>query len=141
MPTHLFKTEPGTYSYADLARDKRTAWDGVTNNAALIHLRNCRKGDEVFIYHTGDEKAIVGLARVIASPYEDPAQPGRTPDGEPKFALVDFAPVRAAKTPLTLAAMKADRRFASFALVTHSRLSVMPVPPDIDALVRTLTGL
>ncbi|MBK9188837.1 MAG: EVE domain-containing protein [Phycisphaerales bacterium] len=141
MPTHLFKTEPGTYSYADLARDKRTAWEGVTNNAALIHLRNCRKGDEVFIYHTGDEKAIVGLARVIESPYEDPAQPGLTPSGEPKFALVDLAPVRAAKTPLTLAAMKADRRFASFALVTHTRLSVMPVPPDIDALVRTLTGL
>lgn len=141
MPTHLFKTEPGAYSYADLAREKHAAWEGVTNNAALIHLRNCRKGDEVYIYHTADEKAIVGLARVLGSPYEDPANPGQTPSGEPRFALVDLAPVRAAKTPLTLASIKADRRFARFALVTHSRLSVMPVPPEIDALVRTMTGL
>ena len=65
MATFLLKTEPSSYSYADLAREKRAVWDGITNNAALAHIRTMRKGDEVFIYHTGDEKAIVGLASVM----------------------------------------------------------------------------
>ncbi|MCC6678404.1 MAG: EVE domain-containing protein [Phycisphaerales bacterium] len=141
MPTFLLKTEPSEYSFDDLTRDKRAAWTGVSNNTALAHLRAMRKGDEAFIYHTGDEKAIVGLAQVIKSAYQDPEQPGLNPKGEPKFAVVDLKPLRKARTPITLAQIKADKRFAAFPLVTQSRLSVMPVPSDIDTALRTLAGL
>lgn len=141
MATFLLKTEPGTYSFADLLREKRTCWSGVSNAAALIHLRSMRIGDECFIYHTGDEKSIVGLARVVRNPYEDPQQPGTTADGLPKFAVVDLAPLRAAKLPVSLASIKSDKRFADFGLVKQSRLSVMPVPPALDALLRRMSGL
>ncbi len=141
MATFLLKTEPGTYSYTDLVREKKTAWSGVANAAALIHLRSTRPGDECFIYHTGDERAIVGLARVASKPYADPAQPGTTPTGEPKFAVIDLTPVKPAKTPLTLAAMKADAKFKEFALLKQSRLSVMPVPAPIEKLIRSMAGL
>ena len=141
MATLLLKTEPGDYSFADLQHDKRTVWSGVANPVALKNLRAARKGAEAFIYHTGDEKQIVGLAAVVSEPYEDPKSPGKTPEGEPKFAVVDLKPLRAAKTPLTLAQIKADERFKDFALVRQSRLSVMPVPPELDAAIRALTGL
>lgn len=141
MATFLVKTEPETYSFDDLVREKKTAWTGVSNNAALAHLRTMQSGDEVFIYHTGDEKAIVGLASVVGKPYEDPAQPGQTTSGEPKFAVVDLKPARKAKAPVTLAAVKTDKRFAEFALVKQARLSVMPVPPALDKVLRSLAGL
>jgi predicted RNA-binding protein with PUA-like domain len=141
MATFLLKTEPGTYSYSDLVREKQTAWSGVSNAAALIHLRSARPGDECFIYHTGDEKAIVGLAKVARKPYEDPEQPGKTPAGEPKFAVIDLTPMKQAKAPLTLAAMKSDAKFKEFVLLKQSRLSVMPVPPAIDKVIRSMTGL
>ena len=141
MTTFIFKTEPGTYSFDDLVRDRRTVWDGITSNAALAHLRTAAKGDEVLVYHTGDVKAIVGLARITADPREDPAHPGKTAKGEPKFVVVDLAPVRAAKSPLSLAQIKADRRFAGLALIKQGRLSVVPVPPAMDAALRKLAGL
>lgn len=141
MTTYLFKTEPGDYAFADLAREGRCVWQGVKNPQALIHLRAVKAGDEVLIYHTGDEKAVVGLARVTRGAYEDPAKPGLTDSGEPKFAVVDLVPVRAAKTPATLAAIKADPRFKDFALATHSRLSVMPVPAAMESALRKLAGL
>lgn len=141
MTTFLLKTEPGEFAFDDLVRDKSAVWEGVSNPAALKHLRAAAKGDEAFIYHTGDERQIVGLARVSRASYEDPARPGLTPDGEPKFAVVDLVPVRAAKTPLTLAAIKADARFSAFELVRQSRLSVMPVPTALDKVIRSLTGL
>lgn len=141
MATFLLKTEPSEYSFDDLAREKRCTWSGVSNNAALGHLRAMKKGDEAFIYHTGDEKAVVGLAQVIKSAYEDPEQPGRNAQGLPKFAVVDLKPLKKAAAPVTLAAIKADRRFAAFPLVTQTRLSVMPVPPDIDTTLRQLAGL
>lgn len=141
MSGFLFKTEPGEFSYSSLERAGRCAWDGVSNAQALIHLRSCRAGDAVLVYHTGDEKAIVGLARVVGGPYEDPANPGRTPTGEPKFAVVDVAPVARARPPLSLAAMKADVRFKGFQLLTHPRLSVMPVPAAIERLIRGEAGL
>lgn len=141
MTTFLLKTEPGTYSYADLVRERKTAWSGVANAAALIHLRSAKPGDECFIYHTGDEKAIVGLAKVASKPYEDPEQPGKTPTGEPKFAVIDLNPVKQAKTPLTLAEMRADAKFKDFVLLKQSRLSVMPVPPAIEKIIRLRTGL
>lgn len=141
MPTYLLKTEPGDYSFADLLRDGRTTWTGVSNPAALGHLRRMRRGDEAFIYHTGSEKAVVGLARVVAGPREDPDRPGTTPDGLPKFAVVDLEPLRPAPTPVTLATIRADARFKAFDLVRQSRLSVMPVPPDLDRALRAMTGL
>lgn len=141
MATFILKTEPGTYSFDDLVRDGATTWDGITNNAALLHLRSARRGDEALIYHTGGTKAIVGLARFASAPYEDPKQPGQNDRGEPRFPVVDLKPVKAARTPLTLAQIKADKRFAKLPLVTQSRLSVVPVPPDMDAVIRKLTGL
>lgn len=117
----LLKTEPSTYAWADLVRERRATWDGVSNPTALSHLRAMRKGDEAFVYHTGDEKAIVGIARVASDPYPDPKL------SDAKRVVVDLEPVRALKAPVTLASVKADKRFAGFALVRISRLSVMPV--------------
>ena len=120
----LLKTEPSTYSFDDLVRDKRTTWDGVSNPVALSHLRTMRKGDQAFVYHTGAEKAIVGLARIAGDPRPDPKL------ADPRLVVVDLEPVRALRRPVSLAAVKADRRFADFALVRISRLSVMPVSAD-----------
>ena len=125
MPNRwLLKTEPSTYSYADLVRDQVTTWDGVKNPTALNHLRAMKNGDQALFYHTGDEKAIVGVARIISNPYADPKL------GDPKRVVVDLAPVRAPKRPVTLARVKADPRFVAFALVRIPRLSVMPVTPE-----------
>ena len=141
MPTFVLKTEPSTYSFADLVRAGSTVWDGITNNAALQYLRTARVGDEVLIYHTGDERAIVGLAKVTVAPHEDPKKPGKTPKGEPKFAVIGLKAEKAAASPVSLETMKADKRFAEFLLVTHGRLSVMPVPAAVDAAIRKLAGL
>jgi predicted RNA-binding protein with PUA-like domain len=125
MPSHwLLKTEPSTYSFADLTREQCTTWDGVSNPTALRHLRAMRNGDQAFIYHTGDEKSIVGVARIVSNPYPDPSLK------DPKRVVVDLAPVRALKQPIPLARVKADSRFADFALVRISRLSVMPVSAE-----------
>lgn len=131
----LLKTEPDVYSFADLERDGRTVWDGVANNAALKHIRSVRKGDEAIVYHTGDERAAVGLARVTSGPYADPGA------GDPRLVVFDVAPLRRLGRPVTLAEVKADAAFASFALVREPRLSVMPVPPALwrRLLVRSET--
>ncbi len=141
MATFLFKTEPTEYSFADLLRDKRTVWSGISNNAALAHLRSAKRGDEVLVYHTGEERCLVGLARIVKAPYEDPKQPGTNGKGEPKFAVVDIEAVRPATEPIELSQIKKDPRFAAFALVRQPRLSVMPVPPAMDAALRTMAGL
>lgn len=141
MATYLLKTEPGTYSFDDLVRDGRTTWDGVSNAAALIAMRAMKKGDEAYIYHTGDERAIVGLAVVTKGAYEDPKSPGLNARGEPKHAVVDLRASKAARTPVTLDVIKADKRFASFPLVKIGRLSVMAVEPTLDRALRSLAGL
>ena len=141
MATFLLKTEPTEYSFDDLLRDGRARWDGITNHAALAHLRTARAGDEALIYHTGEERAIVGLARIIGDPFPDPARPEKALAGAPRFAVVDLAPVKKARAPATLAAIKADPRFCAFALVRQGRLSVMTVPPDLDRVLRRLCGL
>jgi predicted RNA-binding protein with PUA-like domain len=141
MPTFLFKTEPTDFAFADLERAGRSTWDGVTNPTALIHLRSCALNDDVLIYHTADERAIVGLARVASAPREDPAAPGLNARGEPKLAVVDLVPVARAPRPVTLAAIKADPRFKAFDLVTQPRLSVMPVPPALARVLRDLAGV
>ncbi len=140
MATWLLKTEPDCYSWAGLVADGRTHWDGVSSPAGQLHLRAVREGDEAFIYHTGNEKAIVGLARVVRGAYADPDQPGTTAAGHPKGVLIDVSPVKAAPTPVTLGAIKSDRRFAGFALVTNSRLGVMPVPEALDRAIRKMAG-
>ena len=124
MKKWLLKTEPGTYSFSDLTREGRTCWDGVSNPVALGHLRAMKKGDEAFFYHTGAEKAIVGLARIVSDPYPDPKL------DNPRQVVVDVAAVRPLDHPVTLAAVKADPRFKDFALVRIGRLSVMPVSPE-----------
>jgi predicted RNA-binding protein with PUA-like domain len=120
----LFKEEPANYSYDDLARDGRTSWTGVRNPVAQKHLRSVAKGDLIFFYHTGAEKAVVGIAKAAAPSYPDPA------DKSGKLYAVDIVPVRKLKHPVTLAAVKADRRFASFPLTRVPRLSVMPVTDE-----------
>jgi len=115
----LFKTEPGDYSFSDLERDGTTTWSGVRNNSALKHLRAVEKGDSVLIYHTGNEKAVVGVAEVVRS-----AQTG-TP--HQKSADVEVKIVQRLKRPVTLAELRMDKEFAEFDLIRNSRLSVMPV--------------
>jgi predicted RNA-binding protein with PUA-like domain len=121
MAQWLVKEEPDHYSYDQLERDGRTVWAGVRNPLAQKHLRGIRKGDRIFFYHTGKEKAVVGVARATTDAYPDPA------DTTGRLHVVDVAPDKKLPQPVTLAAIKADRAFASFPLVRMSRLSVMPV--------------
>jgi predicted RNA-binding protein with PUA-like domain len=121
----LLKTEPSTYSFADLMRDKQAVWDGVSNNLALKNIRAMKKGDLAFMYHSGDEKAIVGVAEITSDPYADPTHPGHN------LVVVDLKPRNPLDTRITLAAMKHNKEFASFDLVRHPRLSVMPVPAEM----------
>ena len=125
MPNYwLLKTEPSTYAYATLERDGRTVWDGVSNPLALKHLRSMKTGDLAFVYHTGDEKQIVGIAEITAAPYPDPKQ------GDPKLVVVDLKPKQKLAKPVPLSAVKARKEFADFELVRMGRLSVMPVSPQ-----------
>ncbi|HRC83997.1 MAG TPA: EVE domain-containing protein [Thermoanaerobaculia bacterium] len=135
MSCWLLKTEPEDYSFTDLERDGRTVWDGVANNQALIHLRNARPGDEALIYHTGDERSAVGLARVVSEPYPDPRS------DDPRLAVFDVEVGRRLPRPVTLAEIKADPAFAGFDLVRNSRLSAMPVPPELWRLLLARAGL
>jgi predicted RNA-binding protein with PUA-like domain len=120
----LLKTEPDHYAYADLERDGATVWDGVSNNAALLHIRAMRPGDLALIYHTGEERQAVGVAEVTSEPYPDRQA------GDPKLVVVDVRPLRRLPRPVTLSAVKADAAFADFALVRQGRLSVVPVNPE-----------
>ncbi len=120
MAFFLFKTEPSTYSYADLVRDKRAVWDGVSNPVALRHLSTLKTGDTVVIYHTGDEKSAVGLARATKDPYPDPKL------GDPKRLVTDLEPDRALPKPVTLAQAKADAVLGASELARLPRLSIMP---------------
>ncbi|MFT5424525.1 MAG: putative RNA-binding protein with PUA-like domain [Phycisphaerales bacterium] len=140
MTTYLIKTEPDVYSYNDLVGDKRTHWDGVANPSAQMFMRRFVKGDECFFYHTGNAKCVAGLARVVRGAYEDPTKPGKLASGETKFSLFDITPIKAAPSPLTLGAIKADPRFEGFELIRQSRLSVLPVPAKMDRLIRKLCG-
>jgi predicted RNA-binding protein with PUA-like domain len=117
----LIKEEPTHYGYDELVRDKRAVWSGVRNALAQRHLRAIKKGDRLFYYHTGDEKAVVGVARALSDAYPDPE------DTTGKFVAVDVAPVARLPRPVTLAEIKADPAFKEFPLVRIARLSVMPV--------------
>lgn len=117
----LVKSEPSAYSFADLTRDGGTRWDGVRNPQARLHLLGMKKGDLVLVYHSGDEKAVVGTAKVTRTAYPDP-----TAD-DPRWVAVDLAPGKALAVPVPLARIKADRALAMIGLVKQSRLSVMPL--------------
>jgi len=131
MPQYwLIKTEPATYSLADLERDGHTTWDGVKNALALIHLRAMREGDELLIYHSGKEKAVVGRARVDAPP--------RT-DG--KATVVDVRFEARLSAPVLLAAIKTEPALAGLPLIRNTRLSVMPVTADEWEAVHRLARL
>lgn len=119
MAYWLFKEEPTHYSFDDLMRDKKTTWDGVRNNLAQKHLRSIKKNDLVLYYHTGDEKAAVGIAKVTSNPYPDTR--------DQKYVVVDIAPVEKLKRSVTLSGIKANSKFKNFELLRIPRLSVMPV--------------
>ena len=125
MAYWLLKTEPDCYSFADLVRDKRTAWDGVSNALALKHIRSMQKGDAALIYHTGDERAAVGMADVVSAPYSDPKEE------DDRLVVVDVKAKKKLDRPVTLSDIKADKAFEGFDLLRIGRLSVVPVPPKM----------
>lgn len=129
----LVKTEPGTYSWADLLKSKKTTWDGVRNFQARNHLKSMKKGDLVFIYHSGEEKAIVGLAVVIREGFPDPK--------DKDWVVVDLSADKPLKNPVTLARIKATRSLASMVLVKNPRLSVQPVKEgEFDEVMQLSAG-
>ena len=130
MAYWLLKTEPSTYSWEDLQKEKQTRWDGVTAPAALQHIRKMKQGDQAVIYHSGDVRAAVGLAEVITNSYVDPEG-----DSE-KLAVVDVKAVRPLASPVGLGAIKSNPLFADSPLVRISRLSVVPLTAE---QFRTLT--
>jgi predicted RNA-binding protein with PUA-like domain len=123
---YLLKTEPTVYSFADLQREKTTIWDGVTNPAAVKHLRSMKPGDRLVIYHTGDEKTAVGTAKVVSADASDATTPA-----------VKISAGKAISKPATLAEVKANKEFAESPLVRQGRLSVVPLT---DKQYKFLTG-
>ena len=125
MPNYwIVKTEPSTYSVDQLERDGTTVWDGVRNNLALKHLREMKRGDRVLVYHSGEEKAVVGLAEVAAEAYPDPKQK------DPKLVVVDLKAAGRLPRPVPLAEIKQEPAFADLALVRIGRLSVAPASAE-----------
>ena len=127
MAKWLMKSEPGTYSWDDLVRDGGTDWDGVRNNAARLHLRAMQPGDEALFYHSGDERAVVGVMTVTG--------PGKPEGADGAWVKVPVEPVRPLAKPVTLAAIKAEPRLAKMELIRQSRLSVSPVRDEEWAVV------
>lgn len=122
MPNRwLFKTEPAAYSWQQLVREGRTVWDGVRNALALRHLAGVAKGDKVLVYHTGDEKAAIGIADVTRGAYPDPKA------SDDRIVVVEIRPQRPLPRPVTLAEMRSSPRLEGFELLRLPRLSVMPV--------------
>ena len=121
MAYWLLKTEPHEYSYADLAQDGRSVWNGVKNPLALKYLRTLQPADKALIYHTGKERRVVGIAEIISLPYPDPEL------SNPLRVVVDLRPVRSLSRPVTLTQIKQDICFTGFDLIRLPRLSVVPV--------------
>ena len=121
MAHWLVKSEPAKYAYADLERDGKTVWDGVRNNAAALHLKAMKAGDEVLYYHSQEGLDVVGIAKVVKEAFPDASDPSG------RFVAVELAPVRPLKRPVTLAEMKAEPKLEGMAMLRQSRLSVSPV--------------
>jgi len=118
----LMKSEPEAYGWADLVRDGGTEWDGVRNNAARLHLKAMKKGDEAFLYHSMSDKAVVGIMRIVREAQPDPK--------DKDWVSVRVEPVKALLRPVTLPEIKAEPRLAKMELIRQSRLSVAPVRDD-----------
>ena len=121
----LLKTEPTHYSFSVLEKDKKAIWDGVTSPGGLFQIKQAIKGDLAFIYHTGDEKQVVGIAEIISDPYPDKKA------DNPKYFVFDIKPKQRLKNPVTLSRIKADKRFDDSRLVREQRLSVQPIPKEL----------
>ena len=130
----LVKSEPNSYSFDDLQRDGRTVWDGVRNNAAALHLKAMRTGDEVLFYHSQEGLAVVGVARVAREAYPDPSDPSG------RFVAVELTPVRPLPRPVSLSDMKANPGLSGMTMLRQSRLSVSPVSADEWAVILTMAG-
>jgi predicted RNA-binding protein with PUA-like domain len=130
----LVKEEPTHYGFDALVKDRKAVWSGVRNALAQKHLRAIQKGDRIFYYHTGGEKAVVGIAVALSGSHPDPE------DASGKYAAVDIAPVKRLPRPVTLAEIKADAAFKDFALVRIARLSVMPVTDAQWARIERMAG-
>ena len=130
----LVKEEPENYSYATFLKDRTTVWAGVRNPVAQRNLREMKKGDRVFFYHTGKEKAIIGTATVAKTAYPDPNDKGGS------LVVVELAAGKSLKRPVTLSEIKADKRFADMPLVRIARLSVQPVTDEQWEMIETLAG-
>jgi predicted RNA-binding protein with PUA-like domain len=128
----LMKSEPESYSWADLVRDGGTEWDGVRNNAARLHLKAMKKGDEAFFYHSMSDKAVVGIMRIAREAQPDPR--------DANWVSVRVEPARSLERPVTLAEIKAEPRLARMELIRQSRLSVAPVRDDEWEVVLELAG-
>ena len=131
----MVKQEPETYSWTDFVGDGRTDWTGVRNYQARNNLREMKTGDRVLFYHSGKEKAVVGLAEVVKSAYEDPTA------SDAQWVAVDLKPVKALKNPVPLAAIRYDKRLSQLPLIRQSQLSVMSLTRDeFDIIVATGDG-
>ena len=133
MAYWLIKSEPSAYSWEQLVKDKKTSWTGVRNFQALINLKAMKVGDRCFFYHSGEGKEIVGIAEVVKAAYPDPT------DKDGKAVTVDVKAVEPVKTPVTLAAIKADPTFKELKLVRQSRLSVSPVSDEHWKLIMKMS--
>jgi predicted RNA-binding protein with PUA-like domain len=134
MAYWLVKSEPTKYSWDDMVRDGRTIWDGVRNHTAAINLRTMKLGDRAFFYHSNEGKEIVGIVEIVREHYLDPK------DAAQRFPAVDVAPVEPLRTPVKLAAIKADQALADMELVRQSRLSVAPVRDKEWARILEMAG-
>lgn len=134
MAYWLVKSEPNTYAYGDLVRDGTTVWDGVRNNAAALHLKAMKVGDEVLFYHSQEEKAVVGVAKVAREAFPDESDPSG------RFVAVELAPVRALAARVGLAAMKGESALSGMAMLRQSRLSVSPVTAEEWAVIQRMSG-
>ena len=128
MNYFLVKSEPETYSWQQFAKDGKTMWEGVRNYAARIHLRAMKNGDLVLFYHSGEDKAVFGIAKVVKEAYQDPTT---TED----WSVVDIAPVNPLKKPVSLSTIKAEKKLKNIYLVRQGRLSVMPLGKDEFELI------
>lgn len=133
MAYWLLKTEPDCYAWEDLARDQKTVWDGVGNAVALKHIRSMKKGDQALIYHTGDQRAVVGIAKIASDAYPDPKE------DDDRLAVVDIKIEKKLARPVTLAEIKADPTFAGWDLLRIGRLSVVPVPEPMWRRIEALS--
>jgi len=134
MARWLLKTEPDSYSWDQLVADKKAVWDGISNALALKHVRSMKKGDLALIYHTGDERAAVGVAEIASNPYPDPEE------GDEKLVVVDIKPKKKLPHPVTLSDIKADPAFQGWDLLRIGRLSVVPVPDAMWTRIEELAA-